>query len=220
MMLKMKRKISELSGSENSTLHGGDPNNIRQNLVCVSNIVPQEEPPEINASDDQKQRLNVFRLQTAIDLQYDPVPETLSMAPYREAICELCEKTVSLALSVPLAGMQSNTRCNAETALARQIAMYLCHTTFSLLLTEVGLHFNRDRTTVSHACALIEDKRDNLTFDVLVCQLESLLCDARHAMSICVEYDRYEEKPSLDSHLPQNADRSPKENFQWRTSHD
>ncbi|MEE9315134.1 MAG: helix-turn-helix domain-containing protein [Rhizobiaceae bacterium] len=136
-------------------------------------------------------RENIFRLQTAVDLQYDPICDGVTTVHYRDAVCDLCEKVVSIALTVPLVSMQAKTRCGAEIALARQIAMYLCHTTFSLLLTEVGLHFGRDRSTVAHACNLVEDKRDDLSFDVLICQLEALLCDARHAMSICVEYDAY-----------------------------
>ena len=103
---------------------------------------------------------------------------------YRDAVCALCEKTVSLALSIPLDNLQAPTRCTAEAAHARQIAMYLCHTTFSLLLTEIGIHFGRDRTTVSYACALVEDRRDEPDFDILLCQLESLLLDARNAMTL------------------------------------
>ncbi len=107
-----------------------------------------------------------------------------SRVGYRDAVCGLCEKTVSLVLNVPLAGLQARNRCKADVALARQVAMYLCHTTFSLLMTEVGLHFRRDRTTVAHACALVEDKRDDFAFDVLICQLEALLNDARCAIEM------------------------------------
>ena len=52
------------------------------------------------------------------------------------------------------------------------------------MLTEIGLHFRRDRTTVSHACVMVEDKREELEFDVLLTQLESLLIDARNAMAL------------------------------------
>lgn len=103
---------------------------------------------------------------------------------YRYAICSLCERTVSIALGVPLSALQAKSRLNAEVALARQIAMYLCHTMFGILMTEVGYHFKRDRTTVAHACALVEDKRDDLSFDVLLCQLEALLADARDALGL------------------------------------
>ncbi|MEP1206705.1 MAG: helix-turn-helix domain-containing protein [Rhizobiaceae bacterium] len=104
---------------------------------------------------------------------------------YRDTVCTLCEKTVSLALDIPLDSFQARTRCTAEVALARQIAMYLCHTTFSLLLTEIGLHFRRDRTTVSYACATIEDRRDEAEFDAMISQLESLLVEARNAVALC-----------------------------------
>lgn len=62
-----------------------------------------------------------------------------------------------------------------ETARARHIAMYLCHVMLSRNLREVGLAFGRDRTTVSHACALIEDLRDDPAFDRELCRLEAIL---------------------------------------------
>jgi chromosomal replication initiation ATPase DnaA len=57
------------------------------------------------------------------------------------------------------------TRGRSRVAFARQVAMYLAHVTFGLTLTDVGRAFGRDRTTVSHACALVEDARDNPDFD-------------------------------------------------------
>lgn len=139
---------------------------------------------------------NVFRLQTSIDLQYERFPDTGSNTSYRDAVCALCEKTVSLALAIPLVRLQSKTRSSAEVVFARQIAMYLSHTMFSILLTEVGLYFRRDRTTVSYACALIEDKRDDPDFDLMIAQLESLLTDARHAMCICVVHEPLAQRDS------------------------
>lgn len=114
---------------------------------------------------------------------YTHVPD-IEPRTFRDAVCGLTEKTVSLALTVPLAQLQARTRMAQEVALARQIAMYLCHTTFSLPLTEVGLHFKRDRTTVSHACNLVEDKRDKMSFDVMICQLEALLNNALEAAEV------------------------------------
>ena len=43
--------------------------------------------------------------------------------------------------------------------------MYLTHVSCGLSLTEVGHIFARDRTTVAHACAVIEDRRDDPVFD-------------------------------------------------------
>ena len=51
----------------------------------------------------------------------------------------------------------------------------------ALSLTEVGRLFERDRTTVAHACGLIEDKRDEPDFDYRLDHLEravSCLVDA------------------------------------------
>lgn len=57
-------------------------------------------------------------------------------------------------------------------ALARQTAMYLAHVACELSLTEVGLLFDRDRTTVAHACGVIEDRRDDRVFDRVIDLLE------------------------------------------------
>jgi hypothetical protein len=43
--------------------------------------------------------------------------------------------------------------------------MYLVHVTGGLSLSEVARLFDRDRTTVAHACARIEDRRDDAAFD-------------------------------------------------------
>jgi hypothetical protein len=66
-------------------------------------------------------------------------------------------------------------RCEADVALARQVAMYLMHVGLGRIYSEVGRFFDRDRTTVSHACALIEDMRDDFIFDAEVERLEALL---------------------------------------------
>jgi len=60
----------------------------------------------------------------------------------------------------------------ASSALARQIAMYLTHTVFGFTYSRVAAAFRRDRTTVSHACRLIEDHRDDTAFDALMERLE------------------------------------------------
>lgn len=63
-------------------------------------------------------------------------------------------------------------RGKAEIALARQLAMYLMHTHYSRIYSEVGRFFGRDRTTVSHACALIEEMREDPAFDDRVGRIE------------------------------------------------
>ncbi|HSA66980.1 MAG TPA: helix-turn-helix domain-containing protein [Methyloceanibacter sp.] len=77
--------------------------------------------------------------------------------------------------------LRGKTRGSARTAFARQVAMYLAHVGCGVSLTEVGHLFDRDRTTVAHACSLVEDKRDDPDFDYRLNHLEravSCLLDA------------------------------------------
>jgi chromosomal replication initiation ATPase DnaA len=43
--------------------------------------------------------------------------------------------------------------------------MYLAHVGCGMSLTQTGRTFGRDRTTVAHACTVIEDRRDDPLFD-------------------------------------------------------
>lgn len=54
---------------------------------------------------------------------------------------------------------------------ARALAMYLCHVELSWPLSRVGAAFDRDRTTVGHACRRVEDRRDDAGFDARVSEL-------------------------------------------------
>ena len=66
---------------------------------------------------------------------------------------------------VDIGDLQSATRGSPRAAFARQVAMYLAHVVCGLSLTEVGTLFGRDRTTVSHACSVVEDRRDDPELD-------------------------------------------------------
>lgn len=57
----------------------------------------------------------------------------------------------------------------------RQIAMYVCHVVLRMSLTEIGSVFGRDRTTVSHACRVIEDRRDDPAYDTFVQSVERVI---------------------------------------------
>ena len=82
------------------------------------------------------------------------------------------EYSVARVFAVPISALHSATRGRAPVALARQVAMYLAHVICGLSMTEVGRTFERDRTTVSHACALIADRRDDPLFDQILELLE------------------------------------------------
>lgn len=78
---------------------------------------------------------------------------------------------VANAFIIPPLQLTARNRGPAGVALARQIAMYLVHVVLGLSYTHAGLMFGRDRTTVAHACRLVEELRDDSDFD---CRLDAL----------------------------------------------
>lgn len=108
----------------------------------------------------------------------EPEPETeseragaarrpLGRISHREAARMRCviEGAIGDVFGVAKADLCRQSRGKAPVALARQVAMYLAHVACGLTLTDVGQVFARDRTTVAHACAVIEDRRDDPVFD-------------------------------------------------------
>lgn len=57
----------------------------------------------------------------------------------------------------------------------QQIAMYVCHVVLQMTMTEIALAFGKDRTTVGHACARVEDRRDDGGYDLLVGAVERVV---------------------------------------------
>lgn len=88
---------------------------------------------------------------------------------FRKAI----DPAVAAVFEVDLRDLGAATRRSPRAAFARQVAMYLAHVVFGLSLTEVGALFARDRTTVAHACEVVEDSRDDPELDG---KLEHLEC--------------------------------------------
>lgn len=82
---------------------------------------------------------------------------------------------VSMVYSVERGILDHPTRGRSRVAFARQVAMYLAHVSFGMTLTTVGQAFGRDRTTVAHACALVEDARDEPEIDRTLEMLESIV---------------------------------------------
>ncbi|MEM1286896.1 MAG: helix-turn-helix domain-containing protein [Pseudomonadota bacterium] len=103
------------------------------------------------------------------------VAEQLRRDGVVQANCRQVEAAVVTAFGVSHGALRATSRGRADVARARQVAMYLCNTYLGLTLTDVGDLFGRDRTTVAHACRLIEDLRDDIDFDLLVCCLEKAL---------------------------------------------
>lgn len=100
-----------------------------------------------------------------------PVPAHL---PMRE-VCRLVRRVVSEIIS--LTGDRTQMRRDRRRMLChvRQIAMYVCHVSLSIPMTEIGQAFGRDRTTVGHACHVVEDRRDDAGFDDFITGIERIV---------------------------------------------
>ena len=87
----------------------------------------------------------------------------------------LLEHAVATPFAVAHSALWRPTRGSPAEAFARQVAMYLAHVGLGLTFTTVGGLFGRDRRTVAHACALVEDRRDAAAFDRTLDLLEGAL---------------------------------------------
>ncbi|RDJ23551.1 chromosomal replication initiator DnaA [Bosea caraganae] len=102
--------------------------------------------------------------------------------PLRQtALARLIESAASATTGISTRQLRQRLRGTQAAARSRQMAMYLAHVVFGLSFTRVGICFGRDRTTVRHACALIEDRRDDPRHDLALAALEAgLLALTRH----------------------------------------
>ncbi|MBX8824537.1 helix-turn-helix domain-containing protein [Ochrobactrum sp. SFR4] len=82
---------------------------------------------------------------------------------------------LSVFFQVSLQDLRSPQRGTCHVARIRQFGMYIAHTMFGLSMSEVAYAFCRERTTVKHACHLIEDMRENEKFDRNVSSFEYLI---------------------------------------------
>lgn len=94
------------------------------------------------------------------------------------AAAQLAAGIAGYALGVATGEILEPGRGPAAAAFARQIAMYLCHVGGELSLARVALAFDRDRSTVAHACHTVEDRREEPQFDLWLGTLEALMREA------------------------------------------
>ena len=100
-----------------------------------------------------------------------------SVGPREEIALELCEGLIDITaalFSVSSKELRRSGRTNLGVARVRQIAMYIAHVILQMSMTDIGRGFGRDRTTVIHACHLIEDLRDDEDFDRVVAVAEQV----------------------------------------------
>ncbi len=90
-------------------------------------------------------------------------------------IARLAKEVVCEANGLPHAALLDEPRGDTHLALARQSAMYLAHVVGQLTLNEVATYFKKSRTTVSHSCTNIEDRRDSPIFDMQLEYMEKQL---------------------------------------------
>ena len=105
------------------------------------------------------------------------LPQSAAVPASPKDICRLVAACVAFDYGLDAAEFESALRGSRRLAFARQIAMYLAHVGFGLNFESVGYAFGRDRTTVAHACRVVEDGRDDIWFDCRVATLE-LICRA------------------------------------------
>jgi chromosomal replication initiation ATPase DnaA len=89
----------------------------------------------------------------------------------QEEVIELCEGMIDVTaalFNVSSKEMRRTGRTAFDVSRVRQIAMYVTHVVLGLSMAEVSRGFQRDRTTVLHACHLIEDMREDGDFDKIV----------------------------------------------------
>ena len=87
---------------------------------------------------------------------------------------------VALEFGVPELDLNARLKGSAEVCFARQVSMYLLHVIFNINLTRTAQMFSRDRSTVSHACNVVEDSRDDPIFNAKLERLEGFLGQAPH----------------------------------------
>lgn len=79
----------------------------------------------------------------------------------RDAVAFALVERIARVRRVALSDVLQGSRGVGNAALTRQMAMYLVHVLLSRSQEVVGLLFDRERSTVSHACAAIELLRED-----------------------------------------------------------
>jgi chromosomal replication initiation ATPase DnaA len=95
--------------------------------------------------------------------------------PELPKISLLCAAAAASVYAVDMRELAAPTRGRASVAAARGLAVYLQHVVFGASLSACGRAFGRDRASVRHACARVEDRRDDPRFDRAVARLETAL---------------------------------------------
>jgi len=93
-------------------------------------------------------------------------------------LAQLVVAAVAIEFGVPGTKVLSPHKGSSSHSFARQVSMYLVHVVFQINLSRVARVFNRDRSTVTHACHIIEDCREDGVLDEKLSRLEAFLKEA------------------------------------------
>ena len=123
------------------------------------------------------------------------MPSSIRFAPRGDERSSLCDwatfdltlAAVAAASGSPRADIITANRGRARIAWARHLAMYLQHVAFGASLSSCARLFHRDRATVRHACARIEDARDEPRFDDGLSRLECALREQAQMLSTFID---------------------------------
>ncbi len=87
----------------------------------------------------------------------------------------LAEGYISRAFCIMPGEFYLPTRGPRNVSEARQLVMYIARVEFGLPTREIARRYQRDSSTVSHACRKTEDRRDDPSFDEIVTEIEGLV---------------------------------------------
>jgi len=90
-------------------------------------------------------------------------------------LLRVTSEIVALSFDLDPRKLVSRKRGSSAVSRARQVTAYLLHTTLSMPLTDIARELQKDRTTIGHACRMVEDLRDDPDFDDRISGLESTL---------------------------------------------
>jgi hypothetical protein len=103
---------------------------------------------------------------------------TLGLKRRSEEVIGQCDKVIDLTAAlfgVPSKEIRKPGRADRAVTRLRQMAMYVSHVELGLPMHDVATGFQRERTTVLHACHQIEDLRDDIDFDAQLIVLERVV---------------------------------------------
>src|ERR1041385_4151067 len=103
------------------------------------------------------------------------VRPSITPRPLPERTCYWVAFCVARDFGLELSDLFGPTRGAPRVAFARQVAMYLAHIGFELSFATISRAFDRDPTTVSPACHIVEEGRDEFWLDLRLETLE-LFC--------------------------------------------